>query len=163
MLKPLEAICRLANGMPLALLLAASWVELMSPAEILAELLRSFDLLNSDWADLPPRQRSMRASFDYSWQQLDAPERDILRGLSVFRGSFSLRAARQVCLASPEHLRSLVDKSVVQRLPDGRYELHDLLRQFAAEKLSETPLLARQFTCATAAITWRAWWSGRQV
>jgi non-specific serine/threonine protein kinase len=127
-------ICRLTLGMPLGLELAAAWVELLPLSEIAAQLARSAAFLAADLRDLPERQRSMRAVFDWSWRLLRADEQRILRRLTVFRGEFAIAAAQRVAEASLASLLRLVEKSLL-RINDGRYELHDLLRQFAAEEL----------------------------
>ncbi len=128
-------ICRLVQGMPLALILAAAWLELLSSAEIAVEIERSLGFLSSDLADLPHRQRSMHAVFDRSWQRLQPDEQTVLAKLSVFRGGFSRDAAEQVAGANLRILLSLVNKSLLQRQSDnGRYVMHELLRQYAAEQ-----------------------------
>jgi hypothetical protein len=104
-------------------------VELYSPQEIAEQIERSLDFLEVSWSDIPSRQRSLRATFDYSWGQLAPAEQETLTALAVFHGSFSLRAAGEVTQAPARTLQSLVDKSMVSRTPDGRYQLHDLLRQ----------------------------------
>ena len=130
------ALCHLVGGLPLAILLAASWTGMLTPAEIAAELEgesgRGLDLLQTDGQDLPARQRSMRAVFDHSWDLLADRERQVLAGLSVFRGSFTLEAARQVAGASLRALRALMDRSLLQRAAAGRYAMHELLRQYAS-------------------------------
>ena len=128
-------ICQLVQGMPLGLVLATSWLELLSPGEIAIEIEKSFDFLSSAMADLPARQRSMHAVFDYSWQMLTPTEQAVLAKLSVFRGGFTREAAEQVADANLRILLSLVNKSLLQRQPESnRYQLHELLRQFAAQK-----------------------------
>jgi predicted ATPase len=136
-------ICRLLQGMPLALLLAAAWAKMLTPAEILAHLSGddgdSLDFLAADWPDAPPRQRSIRAVFDRSWNLLSDREREVFSALSVFRGGFTRRAAQQVSGASLRELMALVDKSLLQWTPKGGYEIHELLRRYAAEKLEQAP------------------------
>ena len=128
-------ICRLVQGMPLALILAAAWLELLSSAEIAVEIERSLGFLSSDLVDLPHRQRSMHAVFDRSWQHLQPDEQTVLAKLSVFRGGFSRDAAEKVAGANLRILLSLVNKSFLQRQGDnGRYVMHELLRQYAAEQ-----------------------------
>ena len=135
-LAPVAHICRLVEGMPLGILLAAAWVEVLSPAEIAAEIERSLDFLETGRRDAPARQRSIRAVFDYSWRLLDERERDIFCGLAVFAGTFSHQAALDVAGATPRDLLSLANKSFVQPMPgQGRYGLHELLRQYAAGRL----------------------------
>jgi len=132
-------ICQLVEGMPLGILLAAAWVALFSPAEIAAEISHSFDFLESDLRDVPDRQRSLRAAFDHSWNLLSEREQETFAALSVFRGSFTREAAQEVASASPRELLALVDKSLLHRTAEGRYEVHELLRQHAAEQLATSP------------------------
>jgi predicted ATPase/DNA-binding SARP family transcriptional activator len=143
-------ICTTVQGMPLAIELAASWVEIYSPPEIYQEIIRSLDFLQSDWRDLPDRQRSLRAVFDSSWSLLDKTTRPAVKALSVFRSSFSREAAQAISGASAKTLLELSHKSWIQRLSNGRYQIHELLRQFAVEKLSaETvnyELVKKQFS-----------------
>jgi predicted ATPase len=136
-LQAIALLCRQVQGVPLAILLAAAWVDLLSPDEIAAEVSRSLDFLSVDWQDQPARQRSLRATFDYTWSLLAESERQVFQALSVFRGSFTYPAAQQIAGATVQGLRLLVDKSVVQRLEGGRYQVHELLSQFAAEKLAQ--------------------------
>jgi predicted ATPase/DNA-binding SARP family transcriptional activator len=129
-------ICQHVQGMPLAIELAASWLEVLSPAEINREIARSLDFLESSRRDLPDRQRSIRAVFDSSWTLLDRQTRPIVKALSIFRTSFTREAAQAVSGASPKVLLELTNQSWLQRLSDGRYQIHELLRQFAYEILS---------------------------
>ncbi|MGD9318296.1 MAG: BTAD domain-containing putative transcriptional regulator, partial [Anaerolineae bacterium] len=128
-------ICRLLDGMPLGILLAASWMDSMTPAQIASEIGQSLDFLGSDWLDLPARQRSLRAVFDHSWTLLGEHEQEILRTLSVFRSGFTSGAVQAVAGASLRGLRRLVNHCLLHYAPSGRYEIHELLRQYAAEKL----------------------------
>jgi DNA-binding SARP family transcriptional activator len=128
-------ICRLVQGMPLALVLAAAWLELLNSAEIAIEIENSLGFLSSNLADLPHRQRSMHAVFDRSWQHLQPDEQMVLAKLSVFRGGFSRDAAERIAGANLRILLSLVNKSFLQRQGDsGRYQMHELLRQYSAEQ-----------------------------
>jgi predicted ATPase len=135
-LKYVARICRLVQGMPLGILLAAGWLEMLAPAEIAAEIGRSLDFLETDLRDVPERQRSMRAVFDHSWGLLTEREQEVLQGLSVFRGGFTREAAQEVTGASLRELMALVNKSLLGREPGGRYGIHELLRQFATEYLN---------------------------
>jgi predicted ATPase/DNA-binding SARP family transcriptional activator len=128
-------ICRLVEGMPLGILLAAAWVDMLSSHEIAAEVERSLDFLATDLQDLPERQRSIRAVFEHSWNLLTDREREVFQGLSVFRGGFTREAAQQVTGAELHELKSLVNKSLVQPTSASRYEMHELLRQYAADRL----------------------------
>ncbi|HSJ56117.1 MAG TPA: BTAD domain-containing putative transcriptional regulator [Anaerolineae bacterium] len=129
-------ICRLVEGMPLGILLAAAWAEMLSPAEIAAEIGRSLDFLATDQRDLPARQRSLRAVFDHSWRLLGEREQEVFRGLAVFQGGFAREAAAEIVGASLRDLLSLVNKSLLFASSSGRYSLHELLRQYAAERIA---------------------------
>jgi predicted ATPase/DNA-binding SARP family transcriptional activator len=136
------AICQLVQGMPLALELAATWMSVLTPAEIAAELTRNLDFLASDLHDLPLRQRSMRTVFDASWRLLTKNEQAVYPKLSIFRNGFTRQAAEQVTGASLSVLATLVNKSLLQYdHRSNRYSLHELLRQFGADKLAQTPTI----------------------
>lgn len=123
-------ICTLVQGMPLALELAAAWVQVMDCAAIVTEINRSLEFLSRSPQDKPERHQSMTAIFDYAWQLLAPAERKALGQMAVFRGPFSLEAAMTVAEATPLTLARLLDRSLVQRSRDGLYELHKLLAQF---------------------------------
>jgi hypothetical protein len=124
-------ICQLVEGMPLGIELAAAWLRALPCQTIAQELERGLDLLTTTWHNLPPRHRSMRAVFDRSWQFLSATERDVLKKLSLFRDGFRAEEAAGVSLAE---LAGLIEKSFLQLTPTGHYRMHELLRQFCAEK-----------------------------
>jgi serine/threonine protein kinase/DNA-binding CsgD family transcriptional regulator len=130
-------ICRLVEGMPLAILLAAAWVELLSPGEIADEITKSLDLLETDVRNIPQRHRSVRAVFTATLNQLSPAEQAIFARLSVFRGGFCREAAQAITQASLRDLILLVNKSLLRRDLAGRYSSHALLQQFAAEQLAE--------------------------
>ncbi|MEM7112935.1 MAG: BTAD domain-containing putative transcriptional regulator, partial [Chloroflexota bacterium] len=130
-------ICHLVEGMPLGLELAAAWVRMLSCAQIAREIGQSLDFLATDQRNVIDRHRSIRAVFEYSWQMLSPTEQDVLAQLSIFRGGFTQEAAAEVADASIFVLYSLLNKSLLRRNASGRYEMHELLRQFAADKLIE--------------------------
>jgi predicted ATPase len=138
-------ICQLVEGMPLAIELAAPWVRVMPCEEIAREIERNLEFLATSLRDMPQRHRSMQAVFDHSWQMLSTAERSVLRNLSVFRGGFRRAAAEAVAVrlsqssASLAVLSSLVDKSWLRTTPSGRYEIHELVRQYCASKLDAEP------------------------
>jgi predicted ATPase/class 3 adenylate cyclase len=132
-------ICRLVDGMPLGIELAAAWVSVLSCGEIADEIERTIGFLETSMRDVPERHRSLRAAFDQSWRLLSDEERRSFRRLSVFRGAFTREAAHDVAGADLGLLSQLVSKSLVRKLDLGRYELHELLRQYAAERLEEKP------------------------
>lgn len=136
----LEQILQRVWGMPLAIELAAAWLNMLSLDEIAAELSHSLDLLESELRDVPNRHRSMRLVFDHSWERLTEEEQTLFKALSIFRDGFTREAARQITGASLRGLAGLVNKSLLTSQPDnGRYELHELLRQYAEEKLEANP------------------------
>ncbi|PKN91690.1 MAG: hypothetical protein CVU44_17400 [Chloroflexi bacterium HGW-Chloroflexi-6] len=132
-------ICQMVGGMPLAIQLAASWRRSLSLVEIASELKSDLDFLSTNQRDLPERHRSMRAAFEYSWNLLTSPEQDAFARLSMFRGGFSQAAARTVCETPLRVLSALVDKSLLVHDLQGRFQVHELLRQFSGEKLAQTP------------------------
>jgi predicted ATPase/class 3 adenylate cyclase len=129
-------ICRLVQGMPLAILLAAAWVDTLTLEEIAGEISQSVDFLESELRDLPERHRSMRAAFEYSWNLLSEEEQTAFARMAVFRGGFESQAARTITAASIRTLTKLIHKSLLQRdSRTGRFSLHEILRQLAAEHL----------------------------
>jgi predicted ATPase/class 3 adenylate cyclase len=128
-------ICRLVDGMPLGIELAASWVSVLSCAEIADEIEGNIDFLATSMRDVPERHRSLRAAIDQSWRLLSDEQRSAFSRLSVFRGSFDRGAAVAVSGADLRLLSELVAKSLLRRPDFGRFELHELLRQYAAEQL----------------------------
>jgi predicted ATPase/class 3 adenylate cyclase len=132
-------ICRLVDGMPLGIELAASWASVLSSAEIADEIAGNIDFLATSIRDVPERHRSLRAAIDQSWRLLTDEQRSAFSRLSVFRGSFDRGAAVAVTGADLRLLAELVAKSLLRRPDFGRFELHELLRQYAAEQLRLSP------------------------
>ncbi|MFJ9925067.1 AfsR/SARP family transcriptional regulator [Streptomyces misionensis] len=135
-------ICRRLDGLPLAIELAAARLRMLSPRQIADRLDDRFRLLTSGSRTVLPRQQTLRAVVDWSWDLLDADERDVLAGLSVFAGGCDLAAAEAVCgPVALEAVGSLVDKSLVVAAPsaDGtmRYRLLETVAEYAAERLAE--------------------------
>ena len=128
-------ICQLVQGFPLALELAANWLRGLSCAAIADEIQSSIDILASTTRNVPERHRSMRAVFDQSWRLLSEMERDVIQRIAVFCGGFRREAAEQVAGAGLPTLIGLIDRSLVYESSDGRYDLHELLRQYAEEQL----------------------------
>lgn len=123
-------VCRLVEGLPLGIELAAAWVRALDCPSIADEIERNLDFLASAQRDIPERQRSIRAVFEHSWALLEPAEKLAFRRLSVFRGGVDLEAAAQVAEASPNSLAGLVDKSFLRRGPAGRYDIHEVMRQY---------------------------------
>jgi predicted ATPase/class 3 adenylate cyclase len=130
-------VCRLVDGMPLGIELAAAWVSMLPCGEIADEIERTIGFLETSMRDVPERHRSLRAVFDHSWRLLTEEQRRCFRQLAVFRGPFTRDAAAAVAGADLGLLAELVSKSLVRRLELGRYELHELVRQYAADRLAE--------------------------
>lgn len=141
-------ICRRLDGLPLAIELAAARLRMLSPRQIADRLDDRFRLLTSGARTVLPRQQTLRAVVDWSWDLLDASEHAVLRRLSVFAGGCTLTAAEAVCADRPQDARevagvlgSLVDKSLVVAAPadDGemRYRLLETVGEYAAERLDE--------------------------
>jgi predicted ATPase/class 3 adenylate cyclase len=132
----LARICRLVDGTPLALLLSAGWMDMLSLEEIADEVEGSLDFLETELQDAPVRQRSIKAIFDGSWARLEDPEQQLFMRLSVFRGGFTREAATEVAAANLRSLARLTDKSFLHRDPEtGRYEIHEMLRQYGEQRL----------------------------
>jgi predicted ATPase/DNA-binding SARP family transcriptional activator/Tfp pilus assembly protein PilF len=132
-------ICQLVGGAPLGIELAAGWVEMLSCQEIAEEMEKGFDFLTTSLHDAPERHRSLRQVFEHSWKLLTDKEQTSFKRLSVFRGGFTRSAAEAVTDASMRVLLSLLGKSLIKRDSSGRFDLHELVKQYAAEKLGETP------------------------
>ena len=132
-------ICCLVEGMPLGIELAAAWTHTFSCREIASQIEEGLAFLSTSARDVLPRHRSLQAAFDHSWQRLPAEDQRVFARLSVFRGGFDREAAQQVAGASPQSLSSLIDRSFLTRTPAGRYTLHELMRQYGADKLAQDP------------------------
>lgn len=128
-------IFKLTQGMPLAMVLAASLLELISLEDLAKEIRMNLDVLETQMRDVPSRQRSIRATFDYSISRLDDEQRQVFAQLTVFRGGFSLDAARVVANATLRTLQNLVNRSLLTA-NEGQYRIHELLRQYGEELLN---------------------------
>jgi predicted ATPase/DNA-binding SARP family transcriptional activator len=129
-------LCRLVEGMPLAIELAASWAGIMRCREIADAVRASLDVLRTNVRDLPERHRSIRSLFDTSWNLLTPEARSTFMRLSVFRGGFAAAEARAVAGATLQDLRALVEKSLLRADGRGRFIMHELVRQYAGERLA---------------------------
>jgi predicted ATPase/transcriptional regulator with XRE-family HTH domain len=138
--RPIVAdICRMLDGIPLGIELAAAWVRTLPLGEIAAEIAHDLDFLTTSARDVPERHRSLRVVFDHSWSLLPSSEQRALRQLSVFQGGFSREAARQVAEIDLRILDNLIDKSLVRRSESARYDLHELARGYAGAHLAKQP------------------------
>jgi predicted ATPase/DNA-binding CsgD family transcriptional regulator len=132
-------ICHLVGGMPLALELAAAWVRALPCEAIANELEHSLDILEAPTRNIEPRHRNMRVALEPTWKRLSDEERNVFKKLSVFRGGFSREAAAHIAGASLHILSGLVDHSLLRVNADWRYDVHELLRQYAEEQLNAAP------------------------
>lgn len=139
-LPSLLRICRAVEGFPLGLELSAAWVRVMPLAELATTLEQSLAVLDTTLSDVSRRHRSLLNAFRHSWNLLTPREQVVLRRLTVFRGGFRREAAAVVAGATIPELVSLVDKSLLHVLPDGRFDQHALLSQFTREMLAKHPL-----------------------
>ena len=131
-------ICRLVEGIPLALELAASWGRMLPCEEISREIQGNIGFLETELRGRSDRPRSLKAVFDYSWKLLSKSEREVFRKLSVFRGGFTRQAAEKVAGASFSKLANLLDKSLLSRNSDIRFGIHEFLRQYGYERLLDS-------------------------
>lgn len=137
-LAAIERICQLVEGLPLAVELAAALVDGRDCESLADDIAHSLDALTTRWRNALPRHRSLRATFDHSWQLLAPEGRQLFRRLALFRGGFAAAAAIAVAGAREAELHSLVDKSLL-RQAGARYQIHELLRQYAEEQLQQAP------------------------
>jgi len=129
-------ICRLTDGLPLAIEMAATWLRIYTCQEVAQSIAKSLDFLTSPFRDAPERQRSIRVILDSTWEQLNSEQQNILMALSVFRSGFTIQAALFVTEAVILDLSILIEKSLLRRTSNKRYFLHELVSQFSREKLA---------------------------
>ncbi|MET8099046.1 BTAD domain-containing putative transcriptional regulator [Streptomyces sp. NPDC005236] len=177
-----DEICRRLDGLPLAIELAAARLRLLTPRQIADRLDDRFRLLTSGSRTVLPRQQTLRAVVDWSWDLLDERERTVLREASVFAGGWDLAAAEAVCSGpAADLIGALVDKSLLVATPDGtggmggtgggsaggggsggsvgghagggmRYRMLETIHEYATERAAEVPGLR-----AGAELRHRAW------
>jgi len=136
---PIKRICQLLEGIPLGIELAAAWVSALSCRDIVFEIEKNIDFLVSKQRDLSTKHRSMRAVFDHSLQMLDDSQKNAFRKLVVFRGGFERQAAQAIASANLGIILDLINKSMLRRAAQDRYEIHEMLRQYAEELLRTHP------------------------
>jgi len=137
-------ICRMVEGYPLAITLAARWLATMTCREIAERLRDSLSLLSdTHHPAAPPRHQSLAAVLDQSWVLLNEAEQAAFSGLSTFRGGFTLAAAVAVVTSDLDVLDRLVNKSLLHRRQDGRLEIHEVMRELGAAKLGRNGERAR--------------------
>jgi len=134
-------ICALLEGLPLGLELAASWIGTVPIAELVADLRAHAAALDSRHKNRVARHRSLGAAVAFSWERLTDELRQALSGLAILLGTFSSEAAAEIASASPAAMAALADKALLTQMPDGRWHLHEVVRQFAWEQSGRAPAL----------------------
>jgi len=142
-LQAVDAICRRLDGLPLAIELAAARTRILRPDLLLARLDKTLPLLTAGRRDAPERQRTLRATIEWSYGLLGEEDKRHLADLAVFRGSFDLEAAENVCGADVLALDSLMEQSMLRRTSGARFFYLDTIHEFALEKLEATRDVAR--------------------
>ena len=146
-------VCRKLDGIPLALELGAARMRTMTISELADRIDNRFELLTKGSRTAPPRQQTLRATIEWSYELLTPAARRTLRALGVFAGPWTIEAARAVALESETEITAmglvdeLVDKSLVETTPAGRFRLLETIRQFAFEQLvvsGEAPTIGRR-------------------
>jgi predicted ATPase/DNA-binding SARP family transcriptional activator/uncharacterized protein HemY len=136
-------ICQLVEGLPLGIELSATWIRWYSPHEIASQIEKDLDFLATSMRDIPHRHQSLRTVFNHSWHLLSEDEKVIFQQLTVFQGSIWRGAAVEITGATPDQIITFVEQSLLHQTADERYIIHNLLHQYASEKLSLRPEINR--------------------
>jgi predicted ATPase/DNA-binding CsgD family transcriptional regulator len=136
-LQPITTICALVQGMPLGIELAASWTGTLTLEEIIVGIRNGIGFLESEFQDMAERHRSMRAVLEQSFRLLSDHEQGVFTQLCIFGCGFALDAASAITGANLHTLTAMVNKSLIHRDLEGRYTIHELLRQFGLERLKD--------------------------
>lgn len=134
------ALCERLEGIPLAIELAAAWAQALTPSQMLARLARRFEFLASRRKDLSARQRTLRATIEWSYRLLTPEQQRFFVRLSVFRGGWTLAAAEAICTEPLDYLRQLQERSLLvteEANSEMRFRLLEALREYAWDRLSE--------------------------
>ncbi len=134
---PVYQLCHQVEGMPLGIILATNWLDVYPLAQIVKEIQTGIDFLATDYRGTKQRHQSMRAVFDWTWALLTDAEQNVFMKLSVFRNGFTASAVENIADAKPVVLQSLINKALLHQDTHERYHMHELVRQYAEEKLSE--------------------------
>jgi predicted ATPase/class 3 adenylate cyclase len=133
-----RTICHRLDGLPLALELAAARVRVLPPAKLDERLERALPLLSGGTRDAPERQRTLRATIEWSYELLTAEEKRLFVQLAVFAGTFSLEATEKVCDATIDVLQSLLEKSLIREAGPARFYVLETVHEFALERLESS-------------------------
>ncbi len=139
--EPIIQICRLVEGLPLGIELAAAQSNAWSPETVADELTRGL-LLSTRMRDIPKRQRSLKTVFNYSWELLEEEFRPILAQAAIMRGSFNYDAFHAITGGSLTDLETLLTHALIRRAENERFDIHEMVRQFALAHLDPTSLQA---------------------
>ena len=131
-------ICRLVDGLPLGIELAASWTSVLSFSEIAKEISTTYEFLDEQ-SEANDKHRNIKAVITSSWNLLGKSQQIIMARLSVFQGGFSRQAAKQITGATLTDLSTLLDKSMLRKNQQGKFEMHSVIHQFCQEILLENP------------------------
>ena len=131
-------ICHLTQGIPLAIELSASWIRTLPLERMAQEIENNINFLSTRMRNLPERHRSMRAVFTSTWDRISTREREIFTQISIFKGGFAWEIASQLIDVTKDDLNDLLNRSLLRRRSDQRYEIHELLRQYGEELLEES-------------------------
>ena len=131
-------ICRRLDGLPLAIELAAARTRVLTPDRLLVRLGRALPVLTGGRRDAPERQRTLRATIEWSYDLLPVEEQRLFARLAVFAGSFTTESAEAVCGASLDRVEALVEHSLARRWETGRLGMLETIRELAFEKLEES-------------------------
>ncbi|MGB7338911.1 MAG: tetratricopeptide repeat protein [Phototrophicaceae bacterium] len=137
----LQHIVDAVGGLPLGMVLAATWIDTLSIAEIAEEIQANLDFLSAEMGDMPERQRSIHAVIEPTWKKLNDDERKAFMYTSVFRGGFSREIFQNVTGVSVRIFQSLLHRSLIHHVDGKRYNIHPLLKQYALEKLETHKML----------------------
>jgi|GEM_PF-6317602 len=132
----IHTICRLLQGIPLAIEMAASWTDVYPCSEILSSVTNKALHLTSRYQDVEERHRSLQAVFETTWERLSPHEQLTLMRLAVFRGGFTFDAAQKIAATDKMMLAFLQEKMLVHPQSDNRLVLHEMIRQLALQKLA---------------------------
>ncbi len=135
-------VCRFVEGLPLGIELAAALLRYHTCAELWQSIQQDYRVLAATQRDVPPRHRTITALFDFSWHFLTPSQARTLAACSIFPQSFTAEAAAAIAGATPAILWALIDQSLLKQTSDGRFELHELVRHYAATQFARDPQAA---------------------
>ena len=133
-----HAICRRLDGLPLAIELAAARTRVLSPDQLLARLQQALPVLTGGRRDAPERQRTLRATIEWSYNLLSTEEQLLFARLGAFAGSFRVESAEAACDVALDELEALVEHSLLRRWESGRLGMLETIHELALEKLEDS-------------------------